>query len=187
MVTANRSSLLLTIRSRCVTMNFDKLTADQIQKSLINFGLDEMKAQKLSVIADGSLGRALILEKSGGYEIRDAALTIINQVCRKELNDEIIFAKGKIFETYSRENFMDFITYVQKILRDVFFFGKSELYNADLKDKLATIKISEDTIYKMLAEGTQVQRRLRTNANLRLLAESYLIRLRKSADEKREI
>ena len=178
LVTANRSGLLLTIRSRCVTMNFDKLTAAQIQESLINFGLDELKAQKLSVISDGSLGRALFLEKSGGYEIRDAALTLVNQVCRKELNDEIIFAKGKMFETYSRENFMNFVTYVQKILRDIFFLDKAELYNADLKDKLAAINISEDALYKMLAEGTQTQRRLKSNANLRLLAESYLMRLR---------
>lgn len=178
LVTANRSGLLLTIRSRCVTMNFDKLSPAQIKESLINFGLDDGKAQKLSVIADGSLGRAITLEKSGGYEIRDAALTLINQICRKELNDEILFAKGKMFETYSRENFMDFVTYIQKILRDIFLFGKAELYNADLKEKLAAIKISEDKIYKMLAEGTQVQRRLKSNANLRLLAESYLIRLR---------
>ena len=178
LITANRSGLLLTIRSRCVTMNFDKLPAAQIGDSLINWGLDEFKAQRLSVIADGSLGRALALEQSGGYEIRDAALTLVNQIFREELSDEIIFAKGKMFETYSREKFMDFVTYVQKILRDIFLFDNAELYNADLKDKLAVIKFSEDTIYKMLAEGTQAQRRLKSNANLRLLAESYLMRLR---------
>ena len=178
LITANRSGLLLTIRSRCVTMNFDKLPSAQIGETLINWGLDEFKAQRLSVIADGSLGRALALEQSGGYEIRDAALTIVNQIFRKELSDEIIFAKGKMFETYSREKFMDFVTYVQKILRDIFLFDNVELYNADLKDKLAVIKFSEDTIYKMLAEGTQAQRRLKSNANLRLLAESYLMRLR---------
>ena len=178
LVTANRSGLLLTIRSRCVTINFDKLTSAQIQEALIKFGVDDFKAQKLSIIADGSLGRALTLINLGGYELRDSALTLINQICRKELNDEIIFAKGKIFETYSRENFMNFVTYVQKILRDIFFLDKAELYNADLKDKLSAINISEDALYKMLAEGTQTQRRLKSNANLRLLAESYLMRLR---------
>ena len=38
--------------------------------------------------------------------------------------------------------------------------------------------ISESILYQMLAEGTQAQRRLKSNANLRLLAESYLMRLR---------
>lgn len=178
LLTANRAGLLLTIRSRCMTINFDKLSPAQIKKSLINYGIDDIKAQKLSVISDGSLGRALILEKSGGYELRDDALILIKQLYKRELTDEIIFAKGKIYETYSRENFWDFVTYIQKILRDIFFFDKAELYNSDLKPKIAEINFNEEILHKMIAEGTQVQRRLKTNANLRLLAESYLMRLR---------
>lgn len=178
LLTANRSSLLLTIRSRCMTINFDRLTDAQIYKLLSIYGIDDDKAQKLSVISDGSLGRALMLEKSGGYELRNDALTLIKQLCKKELTDEIIFAKGKIFETYSREKFSDFVTYVQKILRDVFVFNTAELYNSDLKNKLAEIKLNEEILHKMIAEGTKVQRRLKSNANLRLLAESYLMRLR---------
>ena len=178
LLTANRSSLLLTIRSRCMTINFDRLTDAQIYKLLSIYGIDDDKAQKLSVISDGSFGRALMLEKSGGYELRNDALTLIKQLCKKELTDEIIFAKGKIFETYSREKFSDFVTYVQKILRDVFVFNKAELYNSDLKNKLAEIRLDEETLHQMIAEGTQVQRRLKSNANLRILAESYLMRLR---------
>lgn len=181
LLTANRAGLLLTIRSRCITINFDKLSAAQINETLLAQGIDAAKAQKLSVISDGSLGRALALEKSGGYEMRDEALTLIKQVCSNALNDEIIFAKGKIFETWSREKFADFVTYVQKILRDIYLVNQSEvyeLYNVDLKEKLAAIKIPEGILYKMIAEGTQTHRRLKSNANLRLLAESYLIRLR---------
>ncbi len=178
LLTANRAGLLLTIRSRCMTINFEKLTPAQIQKSLKIYGIDDAKSQKLSVISDGSLGRALTLENSGGYELRDDALTLIKQLCKRELTDEIIFAKGKIFETYSREKFSDFVTYIQKILRDIFAFNKFELYNSDLKDKIAEIKFDEEILNKMIAEGTQVQRRLKSNANLRLLAESYLMRLR---------
>ena len=178
LLTANRAGLLLTIRSRCMTVNFDKLSPAQIKKSLVNYGVDEMKAQKLSVISDGSLGRALTLEKSGGYELRDDALTLIKQLYKKELTDEIIFAKGKIYETYSRENFSDFVTYIQKILRDIFALNKFELYNSDLKDKIAEIKFDEENLHKMIAEGTQAHKRLKSNANLRLLAESYLMRLR---------
>lgn len=178
LLTANRAGLLLTIRSRCRTINFDKLSPAQIHKTLVANGLDDVKAKKLSVISDGSLGRALILEKSGGYELRDDALTLIKQLVSKTLTDEIIFAKGKIFETSSREKFSDFVNYIQKFLRDIFLLNQTEIYNSDLKDKLETIKIAESTLYQMLAEGTQAQRRLKSNANLRLLAESYLMRLR---------
>ena len=178
LITADRSSLLLTIRSRCMTINFDKLTAEQIQTALKNFAVDDFKAQRLSAISDGSLGRALALEQSGGYELRNDALGLIRLLFKKELDNEIIFSKGKIFETYSREKFSDFVNYVQKILRDIFFIGKADLYNEDLKDKIAEIKFPEETLLKLLAEGTTVQRRLKSNANLRLSAEAYLMRLR---------
>ena len=182
LLTANREALLLTIRSRCnMTINFEKLSAAQINESLLAQGIDAVKAQKISVISDGSLGRALALEKSGGYEMRDDALALVKQLSSKALNDEIIFAKGKIWETWSREKFSDFVTYVQKILRDIYLVNQSELYelyNVDLKEKLAAIKIPEEILYKMIAEGTLAQRRLKSNANLRLLAESYLMRLR---------
>ena len=178
LITANRASLLMTIRSRCMTMNFDKLTTEQIETALESFDVDALTAKKLSAISDGSLGRALMLEKSGGYELRDAALALVRQIFENELNNEIIFSKGKMFETYSREKFFDFVNYVQKILRDIFFTDKP-LYNADLKDKLTEIKLSDEVIKKMLAEGNAAQRQLKSNATLRLLAEAYMMRLRK--------
>ena len=178
LLTANRAGLLLTIRSRCITINFDRLTDAQIYESLIAKGIDDVTAKKLSVISDGSLGRALALEESGGYELRDDALTLIRQLYNDELTDEIVFAKGKIYETWSREKFADFVTYIQKFLRDIFLFNQAELYNEDLRDKLAEIKFSETILYQMIYEGTQTQRRLKSNASLRLLAEAYLMRLR---------
>ena len=179
LITANRAGLLMTIRSRCMTMNFDRLTREQIETALESFDVDALTAKKLSAISDGSLGRALMLEKSGGYELRDAALTLVRQIFENQLNNEIIFSKGKMFETYSREKFFDFVNYVQKILRDIFFLNTTTLYNADLKDKLAEINLPDDVIEKMLAEGTAVQRQLKSNATLRLIAEAYMMRLRK--------
>ena len=179
LITANRAGLLMTIRSRCMTMNFDKLTREQIETALESFDVDALTAKKLSAISDGSLGRALMLEKSGGYELRDSALTLVRQIFENQLNNEIIFSKGKMFETYSREKFFDFVNYVQKILRDIFFLNTTTLYNADLKDKLAEINLPDDAIEKMLAEGTAVQRQLKSNATLRLIAEAYMMRLRK--------
>lgn len=182
LLTANRANLLMTIRSRCITVNFDKLSTAQIYEVLLSQGIDAVKAKTLSVVADGSLGRALALEKSGGYELRNEALTLVTQLFSHELNEEIIFAKGKIFEKWSRENFSEFVTYVQKILRDIFFIKSKKLYNEDLKEKFEWMRFPEKTLYQMIAEGTQAQRRVKSNANLRLLAESYLMRLVRSLD-----
>ena len=179
LITANRAGLMMTIRSRCMTMNFDKLTREQIETALERLDVEPLKAKKLSAISDGSLGRALTLEKSGGYELRNAAFALVRQLFQDELNNDILFAKGKMFETYTRENFFDFVNYVQKILRDISFSRETIIYNVDLEDELTKIKFSDDIILKMLSEGTAAQRQIKSNATLRLLAEAYMMRLRK--------
>ena len=67
---------------------------------------------------------------------------------------------------------------MRKILRDIFLLGESDLYNPDFQDRLQKIKISRKNLSAMIEEGAEIRRRLNSNANLRLLAESYLMRLK---------
>lgn len=179
LLTANRSNLLMTIRSRCMTLNFDKLSAREIEKAMILRGTDSSEAENLSVIADGSLGRALKLKEQGGAEVRELALKIIEKISRAELTSEEIFKFGAEISDWSREKFGDFINYEQKILRDVSFSEFMDLKNPDFADRLSKIKIPERKAEIMLETGAEMTRRLKSNANLRLLAESYLYRLKR--------
>ena len=179
LLTANRSSLLMTIRSRCMTINFDKLTAEQIRDALITQGVEEAEAERLSIIAGGSFGRALKLKDSGGAKLREAALDTLEKIFRNELSNEEIFKFGAQTTDWSREKFSDFLTHVQKILRDVCFAEILEPRNPDLLPRLSEIKFSERKIFSMTETGAEFHRRLKSNANLRLLAEAYLMTLRK--------
>ncbi len=178
LVTANRAGLLMTVRSRCITVNFDKLSAAQIKNALENRGVDNGRAETISLISDGSLGRALQLESSGGYEIRESALNFLERLCTNKIDTEEIFQRGADFSDSARESFGDFVTYIQKILRDIYLLDAEKLYNPDLKSRLSKIKIPEKNLLAMFDEGTKIQRRLKSNANLRLMAESYFFRLR---------
>lgn len=179
LTTANRAGLLMTLRSRCGTVNFEKIPALQIQSALENRGVEIGRAQTISLIADGSFGRALKLEESGGYEIREDALNFLEKLLAKEISIEEIFNRGKTLADGSRENFSDFVTYLQKILRDVFLLNQAALYNPDLKSRLETLAIPEKILYDLFDEGKKIQRRLKSNANLRLLAEAYFLKLKK--------
>ena len=179
LLTASRSSLLMTIRSRCMTVHFDKLTAAQIRDALITQGVDFQEAERLSVIAGGSFGRALKLKDSGGAELRETALDTLEKIFREEFSNEEIFSLGAQMAEWSREKFADFLAHVQKILRDVCFAGVLEPHNPDLLPRLSKIKISERKIFLMIETGAEFNRRLKSNANLRLLAEAYLMSLRK--------
>ena len=178
LTTANRAGLLMTLRSRCSTINFEKIPAAQIKSALELRNVESERAETVSLIADGSFGRALKLEESGGYEIRNDALNFLENLLSKKITVEDIFNSGKTFSDGSRENFSDFVTHIQKILRDVFLINDAEIYNADLKSRLEKIKIPEENLYKIFDEGKKIQRRINSNANLRLVVEAYFIKLK---------
>jgi len=179
LLTANRSSLLMTIRSRCMTINFDKIAAAEIRDELIKRGVEISEAERLSVIAGGSFGRALKLRDSGGIELRETALKILEKISRAELTSEEIFTHGAQVVDWSRDKFAEFLIHVQKILRDICFAEVSPLHNPDLAPRLREIKIPEQKIFAMLETGAEFHKRLKSNANLRLLAEAYLFSLKK--------
>ena len=118
------------------------------------------------------------MEESGGYEIRNDALNFLENLLAKQITVEEIFNRGKTLSEGTRENFSDFVTYIQKILRDIFVMEQAELLNSDLKSRLAKIKIPEKVLYQLFDEGKKIQCKLTSNANLRLLAESYFLKLK---------
>ena len=178
LLTANRSNLLMTIRSRCRTINFDKLTAEEIRNALLARDVEKSEAERLSVIAGGSFGRAVKLRQSGGAQLRESALDTLKKIVRAEITNEEIFKRGDEISHWSRENFADFLTHVQKILRDMCFADVLPPHNPDLLARLNEMKISERKLYLMIEIGVTYNRRLKSNASLRLLAEAYLMQLR---------
>ena len=180
LLTANRSSLLMTIRSRCRSINFDKIPAEKIYDALISRGVEETEAKNLSIIADGSLGRALKLKESGGAEIRATAVELLEKISRAELTNEEIFKRGAEISEWTRDKFADLLNHVQKILRDICFAEFMELRNPDLAPRLSKIRIPERKILLMIEAGAEIHKRLKSNASLRLLAEAYLLQLKKS-------
>jgi len=62
LLTASRSNLLMTIRSRCMTINFDKLPAAQIRDALISQGVEAQEAERL---ADKVCGLRVFEDEAG--------------------------------------------------------------------------------------------------------------------------
>ena len=178
LLTANRSNLLMTIRSRCMTVNFAKLSADEIRDELIRQGTDEATAQNLSIIANGSFGRALKLKDSGGTQLREEALSTLEKISRKQFTNEDIFTFGTQIDSRSQEDFADFLTHMQRILRDACLSDVLKPLNPDLSERIGQLKLSEPKIFSLLETGVTFHKRLKSNANLRLMAEAYLFRLR---------
>ena len=168
LLTASRSSLLMTIRSRCRTINFDKLSTEQIQDALITQGVELQEAQRLAIISNGSFGRALKLKDSGGAQLREAALDTLEKISSERRSATCMkFTRQRAGTEWvvnaSTQPFGEVL----------------EPHNFDLAPRLSQIKISERKIFLMIEAGAEFHKRLNSNASLRLLVEAYLMQIRK--------
>ena len=182
LITSNRSRLLMTLRSRCMIINFERLSEENIKQGLENKGIDN--AAEISVIANGSLGQALKLSENDGLKIREDTINFLETLSKMTIED--IFVKGQVMSAQTRENFKEWTMHFQKLLRDLLIVNtdieKSYYYNRDLRNKLSKLKskFSDSAVFEMLQEATEIQRRLNSNANLELLIESFFMRLKQS-------
>ena len=182
LITSNRSRLLMTLRSRCMIINFERLSEENIKQILEDKEI--VNAAEIAVIANGSLGQALKLAENDGLKIREDAINFLEALSKMTIED--IFVKGQEMSTQTRENFKEWTMHFQKLLRDLLIVNtdieKSYYYNRDLKNKLSKLKsrFSDSAAFAMLQEATEIQRRLNSNANLELLIESFFMRLKQS-------
>ena len=183
LITSNRSRLLLTLQSRCMIINFERLTEEDIKSGLINRGTEN--AEKIAIISNGSLGQAIGLAENDGLQIREDSLKFLENLSK--LNNEEIFQTGQQLSTQPKDIFRDWTINIQKFLRDLLIVDteieNNYYYNHDLKKRLQKLrdKLNLKNIFEMMNQTTEIQRRLNSNANLELLIESFFIRLRQAA------
>ena len=181
LITANRSRLLMTLRSRCMIINFEPLSEEDIKFGLEKKNIDN--AEKIAVIANGSLGQAITLAENDGLQIREDSLKFLESLSKLTVED--IFNKGQELSTLSKENFREWTLNFQKFLRDSLIvnteLNKNYYYNRDLKNRILKLreKFIDSSIFDMLHETAEIQRRLNSNANLELLIESFFIKLKR--------
>lgn len=186
LITSSFSRLLMTIRSRCMRINFDKLNEVEIERELERQNIIE--AKRISLISNGSLGKAFSLVRNKGLEIREEALNFFESLV--EVNLEEIFVKGEELSKQPKDTFKEWTLNIQKFLRDVLLIElkleDESYYNRDLKNRMMKLHnlLRDEQIYKMMKETVEVQRRLKSNATLELLIESYFIRLRRIMNAK---
>ncbi|MBR1580737.1 MAG: DNA polymerase III subunit delta' [Selenomonadaceae bacterium] len=179
LVTDRRSELLITLRSRCMTLTFDRLTVEQIVEGLRARGIDE--PNKIASLADGSLGRALQLSQEGGLEMRADVFNLINRIERMSVEE--IFALTEELGKRPRSFVADWLVCFQKFMRDLLVVDTdAQLYNADLRDELSAQRqlLSERSIFEFFDRALETQRRLASNADLRLICDSFLLNLKRS-------
>ena len=183
LVTHARSSLLDTIRSRCIPINFGMLSVDEVRAALEKRGALPEQARELAILSDGSLGHAIKLFEKNGLLVREDALAFLETL--GNLSTEQIFLKGKAFEGMTKEQLTEWLGYQCSLLRDILVLyqdgGSEGIYHLDVRERLLKLLtcFSESRIFRMLSLVRETQHRLQANVNLRLLMEGMLLQWRR--------
>lgn len=86
LVTAFPDTLLITVRSRCPLLRFRALATDDVVSVLQQQGLDERKARRAALLADGSIGAALAVADTDDddQDVRDVAVRVLMQAAASD-------------------------------------------------------------------------------------------------------
>lgn len=129
LITANENLLLNTIKSRCMKVNFEPISDEEMEKYCKNtLGYDNISFQTIKSFG-GSIGKAIeFYENNEDYK---AIENIINQIKDKDITE--IMTNSKIL--YNKEKIYDYLDYLINYLYIKSAEEKSFLYCIDYANK----------------------------------------------------
>ena len=172
LITSNKGALLDTIKSRCEIIKFLPISILDLNKYLINKGIDENRAQLLSTFARGSIEKAIELSESADFTImRDEIQTYIETMLDKDIID--ILEIPTSMEKYKKDsiNILDMlINYFRDIMLLKENVDKSMLINIDKLTFLQNMskKITYSQVSKIIDIIEDIKIKIRSNCNFNI-------------------
>ena len=179
LVTRERSSLLDTIRSRCMNIGFGGIPREELAKALALRGIEKSEAVRLASLSDGSYGKALALREEG-TEVRKNVIGFLKKL--PSFLPEDVFQYGSDMEGLPRERLADWFLHFGMLVRDMLVLSEggdeSMLYNKDEAGVMAEILPSFpiQRIKALLALSSETNHRLQANVNQRLLLDGFFLK-----------
>lgn len=180
LLTSAPAALLDTIISRCMRVEFGILQLDELQEVLCRQGLDRQEAQRLAAVADGSAARAMALREPEVQELHQKAFHLAERAGRLPVEEMLQLAKD--MSGYSREQLIQWLGFLAMLYRDLLVLysgGGLPLYNQPDVQKLSALlaRYPQHRLLALLRLVQGYQKRLRSNVNLQLCLEGFLIKL----------
>lgn len=181
LISANRSMLLATIISRCMTITFQPLPDTVLTQALTDRGFLSEQSEVAARLSGGRMGNALSMLEPDGFAVRNQAADIIQGLLDGSMRQ--VWDTAATLEKMERKDTLQILGYFTYILRDVLMIvtgqGLQFLFNIDLAEWLrqqASIW-SEERLLKALRVVATARQALNANANARLTSEALLIKI----------
>jgi len=183
LLTNNVNSLLPTILSRCVELNFKPIRKDKIEKYLMdNCGMPDYAASINAAFANGKIGLAIKYSTIEEFvRIKEDVVKFMENIDRSSMIDDINnISKVIEYKEYVGE-YLDLILWW---LRDMLLIKSSDsdeiLFKQeyDIIKKQASIR-SYENINKAIEEVEIAKKRLKSNVNIEIILEMLFVALKK--------
>jgi DNA polymerase-3 subunit delta' len=182
LVTSKPYSLIETIRSRCLMLNFAPLSAEEIENHLrVKEKRPREEARLLARVARGSIGRALEIKLDDYREMRNTMMELVETQASTRDIQKLLGASEYLGRKLEKDGFEEHLDMLSILLDDLFHLKlngtKDSLTNADIVDRLS--RVAENTTIEQITEWAdrieQIFVALARNVNRQLAMEAMLI------------
>ena len=186
LITHNINTILPTILSRCIKIQFDPLNEEIIQNIIKEkFNLDDETAQKISLVSNGSITKAKYLIENNMYETIFAFFNnIMNISNQPDLNISKFFNLIDEITDMDRPYIEILLDFILLFLNESFLISNYEVERKhifrnylNLKNKNINIKLYNEMINEIIKARYHLTN---TTINLKLLLENLIINIRKN-------
>lgn len=173
LISSRPDALLQTILSRCQTLRFAPVTADEIENYLLEtgkFAADD--AELLARLANGSIGRALEMNLEKYRQQREMMIKILQSLLLENNRAFLLKTAEEMNDAKNKDVFEQFLDILQTLIHDVWSLklGADEfgVVNRDYKSQL-----------KILAEKTDAKRLAAWLTEIEKMRELFAVNLNK--------
>ena len=143
LITSRPSSLLPTIRSRCQTVRFAPLTAEELESFLVKNGKRAGEEARLAAqLASGRPGVALGLNLDTYRARRDAMLGVVEALTSGGDRVRLLRAAEELGDAKNKDEYEPRLDALEILVRDLWLLalgGRGTLVNQDLRERLARL------------------------------------------------
>ncbi len=173
LVTSRPDALLQTIHSRCQTLRFAPVAADEIEKHMLDTGkFAGDDAELLARLSNGSFGHALTLDLIKFRERRDVMLKVLQSLIVENNRAFLLKTAEEMNDAKNKDAYEDSLDILQTLIHD--------LWTLKLgADEFAIVNRDYKTQLKILADKSDAKRLAKWLTEIEKMRELFVVNLNK--------
>ncbi|MDQ1591759.1 MAG: polymerase subunit delta [Pyrinomonadaceae bacterium] len=181
LLSARPANLLTTIRSRCQTIRFAPLAADEIENYLVRHKRRAGEEARLAAhLARGRLGLALSLNLDAYREAREAMLAVLDALAGQTDRARLLRAAEDLSDAKRKDEFEPRLDVLETLVRDAWLLSldpASKIVNEDIRARLARLGAGLKSRHAAdwMARIQELRGQLAVNINRRVATDALFL------------